>query len=119
MNPLQHRFNPQVNKIAVSLIRQFDERVSSIPDILKLTLGEPDFDTPWHIRDEGMYSLEKGRTFYTSNAGLKELKIEIAKNYNINLVFFGENSMFEYGSSEKLDIFHKNSTDSTKIIFMC
>ena len=49
-------------------------------DAISLGVGEPDFDTPWHIRDEGIYSLEKGRTFYTSNAGLKELKIEIC-NY--------------------------------------
>ena len=43
-------------------------------DAISLGVGEPDFDTPWHIRDEGIYSLEKGRTFYTSNAGLKELR---------------------------------------------
>ena len=49
-------------------------------DAISLGVGEPDFDTPWHIRDEGIYSLERGRTFYTSNAGLKELKEEIA-NY--------------------------------------
>ena len=45
-------------------------------DAISLGVGEPDFDTPWHIREEGIYSLEKGRTFYTSNAGLKELKQE-------------------------------------------
>lgn len=49
-------------------------------DAISLGVGEPDFDTPWHIRDEGIYSLEKGRTFYTSNSGLKELRNEIA-NY--------------------------------------
>ena len=48
-------------------------------DAISLGVGEPDFDTPWHIRDEGIYSLEKGRTFYTSNAGLKELKLEICR----------------------------------------
>ena len=48
-------------------------------DAISLGVGEPDFDTPWHIRDEGIYSLEKGRTFYTSNAGLKELKLEISR----------------------------------------
>ena len=51
-----------------------------MPDAISLGVGEPDFDTPWFIRDEGIYSLEKGRTFYTSNAGLKELREEIA-NY--------------------------------------
>ena len=49
-------------------------------DAISLGVGEPDFDTPWHIREEGIYSLEKGRTFYTSNAGLKDLKMEIC-NY--------------------------------------
>jgi aminotransferase len=48
-------------------------------DAISLGVGEPDFDTPWHIRDEGIHSLEMGRTFYTSNAGLKELKVEISK----------------------------------------
>lgn len=50
-----------------------------MPDAISLGVGEPDFDTPWRIREEGIYSLERGRTFYTSNAGLKELKVEIGK----------------------------------------
>ena len=58
-------------------IRKFFDIVSEMDDAISLGVGEPDFDTPWHIRDEGIYSLEKGRTFYTSNAGLKELKEEI------------------------------------------
>ncbi len=61
-------------------IRKFFDIVNEMDDVISLSVGEPDFDTPWHIRDEGIYSLEKGRTFYTSNAGLKELKVEIA-NY--------------------------------------
>ena len=60
-------------------IRKFFDIVAEMDDVISLGVGEPDFDTPWHIRDEGIYSLEKGRTFYTSNAGLKELKIEISK----------------------------------------
>ncbi|MEE1113564.1 MAG: aminotransferase class I/II-fold pyridoxal phosphate-dependent enzyme [Eubacterium sp.] len=60
-------------------IRKFFDLVSEMEDAISLGVGEPDFDTPWHIRDEGIYSLEKGRTFYTSNAGLKELRVEIAK----------------------------------------
>ncbi len=59
-------------------IRKFFDIVSEMDDAISLGVGEPDFDTPWHIRDEGIYSLEKGRTFYTSNAGLKELKEEIS-----------------------------------------
>lgn len=59
-------------------IRRFFDIVADMKDAISLGVGEPDFDTPWHIRDEGIYSLEKGRTFYTSNAGLKELRMEIA-----------------------------------------
>ena len=61
-------------------IRKFFDIVAEMKDAISLGVGEPDFDTPWHIRDEGIYSLEKGRTFYTSNAGLMELRKEIC-NY--------------------------------------
>ena len=66
-------------EIKPSGIRKFFDIVSEMEDAISLGVGEPDFDTPWHIRDEGIYSLEKGRTFYTSNAGLKELRVEITK----------------------------------------
>lgn len=59
-------------------IRKFFDIVAEMEDVISLGVGEPDFDTPWHIRDEGIYSLEKGRTFYTSNSGLRELRMEIA-----------------------------------------
>ena len=59
-------------------IRKFFDIVAEMDNVISLGVGEPDFDTPWHIRDEGIYSLEKGRTFYTSNSGLKELRMEIA-----------------------------------------
>ena len=75
-NPLSEK----ITKIKPSGIRKFFDLVSEMKDVLSLGVGEPDFDTPWHIRDEGIYSLEKGRTFYTSNSGLKELKQEIS-NY--------------------------------------
>lgn len=68
-----------VTEIKPSGIRKFFDIVSEMEDAISLGVGEPDFDTPWRIREEGIYSLEKGRTFYTSNAGLKELKVEIAK----------------------------------------
>ena len=74
--------NPLSDK-AVSIpwsgIRKFFDVVNEMPDAISLGVGEPDFDTPWHIRDEGIYTLEKGRTFYTSNAGLKELREEIVR----------------------------------------
>lgn len=72
----------QVEALKPSGIRKFFDIVSEMKDAISLGVGEPDFDTPWHIRDEGIYSLEKGRTFYTSNAGLKELKEEICNYLN-------------------------------------
>ncbi len=70
----------KVVDIKPSGIRKFFDVVLETEGAISLGVGEPDFDTPWHIRDEGIYSLEKGRTFYTSNSGLKELRIEIS-NY--------------------------------------
>ena len=67
----------QIRDIKPSGIRKFFDIVSEMKDAISLGVGEPDFDTPWHIRDEGIYSLEKGRTFYTSNSGLMELRQEI------------------------------------------
>ncbi len=75
-NPLSRT----ITEIKPSGIRKFFDIVSEMKDAISLGVGEPDFDTPWHVRDEGIYSLEKGRTFYTSNAGLMELKEEIS-NY--------------------------------------
>ena len=68
----------KIKKIEPSGIRKFFDIVNEMKDAISLGVGEPDFDTPWHIREEGIYSLEHGKTFYTSNAGLKELKVEIA-----------------------------------------
>ncbi len=74
-NPLSQK----VVTIEPSGIRKFFDIANEMDDVISLGVGEPDFDTPWHIRDEGIYSLEKGRTFYTSNAGLKELREEICR----------------------------------------
>lgn len=68
----------KITGIAPSGIRKFFDIVSEMPDAISLGVGEPDFDTPWRVREEGIYTLEKGRTFYTSNAGLKELRQEIS-----------------------------------------
>ncbi len=68
----------RVSELKPSGIRKFFDIVNEMKDAISLGVGEPDFDTPWHIRDEGIYSLEKGRTFYTSNSGMRELKAEIA-----------------------------------------
>ena len=96
-----------ITEIEPSGIRKFFDIVSEMKDAISLGVGEPDFDTPWHIRDEGIYSLEKGRTFYTSNAGLKELKIEIAnflkRKYGLEYDYNHE-IMVTVGGSEAIDI---------------
>lgn len=102
--------NPLSEKIVTiepSGIRKFFDLVSEMKDAISLGVGEPDFDTPWHIREEGIYSLEKGRTFYTSNAGLKELKIEIAnymeRRFQLKYDYNGE-IMVTVGGSEAIDL---------------
>lgn len=93
--------------IKPSGIRKFFDIVSEMKDAISLGVGEPDFDTPWHIREEGIYSLERGRTFYTSNAGLKELKVEIC-NYlkrKLDLEYdYNKEVMVTVGGSEAIDI---------------
>ena len=69
----------KIINIQPSGIRRFFDVANEMKDAISLGVGEPDFDTPWRIRDEGIFSLEKGRTFYTSNAGLKELRQEICR----------------------------------------
>ena len=70
----------KVQEIQPSGIRKFFDIVSEMKDAISLGVGEPDFETPWHIREEGIYSFEKGKTFYTSNSGLMPLREEIS-NY--------------------------------------
>ena len=87
-------------------IRRFFDIVAEMKDAISLGVGEPDFDTPWHIRDEGIYSLEKGRTFYTSNSGLKELRMEIAaylkRTQNMDYHYMHE-ILITVGGSEAID----------------
>lgn len=102
--------NPLSDKIVdikPSGIRKFFDIVSEMKDAISLGVGEPDFDTPWHIRDEGIYSLEQGRTFYTSNAGLKELKVEITRylNRKLGVTYDAVNEVLvTVGGSEGIDI---------------
>lgn len=102
--------NPLANKIVdikPSGIRRFFDIVNEMEDAISLGVGEPDFDTPWHIRDEGIYSLEKGRTFYTSNAGLKELRTEITKyiQRTQGVSYNADNEvLITVGGSEAIDI---------------
>lgn len=102
-NPLSQK----VTGIAPSGIRKFFDVVSEMPDAISLGVGEPDFDTPWRIREEGIYTLEKGKTFYTSNAGLKELKIEICKylDRKVDVQYdYNKEVIVTVGGSEGIDI---------------
>lgn len=102
-NPLSEK----IVSIPPSGIRKFFDIVSEMEGAISLGVGEPDFETPWHIREEGIYSLEKGRTFYTSNAGLKELKIEICKylQRRCNVAYdYNTEVTVTVGGSEAIDI---------------
>lgn len=102
-NPL----SDQVVALKPSGIRKFFDIVSEMKDAISLGVGEPDFDTPWHIRDEGIYALERGRTFYTSNAGLKELRQEVCsyikRKQGIEYAWDKE-VVITVGGSEAIDI---------------
>ena len=102
-NPL----SKTIQDIKPSGIRKFFDIVSEMPEAISLGVGEPDFDTPWHIREEGIYSLEKGRTFYTSNSGLLELREEICKwykrKYDVDYDYKKE-ALLTVGGSEGIDV---------------
>jgi aminotransferase len=104
---MRNALSKKIIGIEPSGIRKFFDIVSEMPDAISLGVGEPDFDTPWNIREEGIYALEKGRTFYTSNAGLKELREEIshylARKYD--LYYHASNEIFvTVGGSEAIDV---------------
>lgn len=104
-NPL----SKTIMEIKPSGIRKYFDIVSLMndPDVISLGVGEPDFETPWHIRDEGIYSLEKGRTFYTANAGLLELREEINRylKRRYDLSYDAKNGILvTVGGSEAIDI---------------
>ncbi|MDD6381081.1 MAG: aminotransferase class I/II-fold pyridoxal phosphate-dependent enzyme [Lachnospiraceae bacterium] len=97
----------QIQEIKPSGIRKFFDIVNTMDDAISLGVGEPDFDTPWRVRDEAIYSLEQGRTFYTSNAGLMELKVAVAeyldRKYDLHYDPKTE-MMMTVGGSEAIDI---------------
>ncbi len=102
-NPL----SKTITTIEPSGIRKFFDIVTEMKDAISLGVGEPDFDTPWRVRDEAIYSLEQGRTFYTSNSGLKELKEEIAVylNRKYDLTYNPSNEIIvTVGGSEAIDL---------------
>lgn len=102
-NPLSDK----VIKMKPSGIRRFFDIVSEMPDAISLGVGEPDFDTPWNVREEGIYSLEKGRTFYTSNAGLLELRQAICDytDRRFHIAYNPKNEvLLTVGGSEGIDV---------------
>ena len=104
---MKHRLSEKTLNIKPSGIRKFFDLVAEKKDVISLGVGEPDFDTPWHIREEGIYAFEKGKTFYTSNAGLKELRIEICnylkRKFGLNYEPQGE-VLVTVGGSEAIDL---------------
>jgi len=103
--------NRELNRIASIIppsgIRKFFDIVTTMKDAISLGVGEPDFDTPWHIREEGIYSLEKGKTFYTSNAGLLELREAICDylDRRFELKYdYNEECIITVGGSEGIDL---------------
>ncbi len=99
--------NQKVVDMKPSGIRKFFDIVATMPDAISLGVGEPDFVTPWHIREAGIYSLEKGHTYYTSNSGLEELRFEICNylNRRFNLSYNYKNEvLITVGGSEAIDL---------------
>ena len=104
---MRNFISDKVINIKPSGIRKFFDIVSEMKDAISLGVGEPDFDTPWHIRDEGIYAFERGKTFYTSNAGLKDLRTEISNYINKTQgVKYDPNGeiIVTVGGSEAIDI---------------
>lgn len=102
---MQEKFNSNVEKIAVSDIRQFDTEVSQIPDIIKLTLGEPDFNTPEHIKKAAIKAIKENKSHYTPNAGIMELREATAKYFNkkYDLNFKGSQVVTTVGATEAIN----------------
>ena len=109
-NPL----SKTIESIPPSGIRKFFDVVNEIEGAVSLGVGEPDFDTPWHVRDEGIYSLEKGRTFYTSNSGLKELREEICRfvKRKYDCDYTVSETLVTVGGSEAIDIAFRAMLDA-------
>ena len=102
---MSRSFNKEVEKIAVSDIRQFDSDVSGIPGIIKLTLGEPDFNTPEHVKKAAIKAIEDNKSHYTPNAGFMELREETAKYFNkkYNLNYSGTQVVTTVGATEAIN----------------
>lgn len=107
MKTYEELMNKNVQQIPPSGIRKFFDVVATMPDAISLGVGEPDFATPWSIREAGIYSLEKGQTFYTANAGLLELRQEICnytqRKYGVSYRYQDE-VLVTVGGSEAIDV---------------
>ena len=101
----------RIKDIKPSGIRKFFDIANKIEDCISLGVGEPDFDTPWHITEEGIYSLEQGKTFYTSNQGLPELREEIVRwnKRKYGLQYTKDEVLVTCGASEAIDIALRSS----------
>ena len=108
-NPL----SKAITEIQPSGIRRFFDAASTMSNVISLGVGEPDFDTPWHVREEGIYSLEKGRTFYTGNSGLLELREEIGRylDRRFGLSYSADEILVTVGGSEAIDIGFRTMLD--------
>ena len=103
---MRNFLSEKVTALEPSGIRKFFDIVSEMPEAISLGVGEPDFDTPWRVREAGITSLEKGKTFYTSNAGLKELRYEISQylERKYQLVYHPDHEILvTVGGSEGID----------------
>ena len=103
---IESKISQTVRDIKPSGIRKFFDIANQMEDAISLGIGEPDFVTPWHIRDAGILSLEKGRTYYTSNSGLVELREQICKYFDrrFNLKYKEEEILVTVGGSEAIDL---------------
>ena len=92
--------------IKPSGIRKFFDLLADMGDVTALTVGQPDFVTPWHIREAAIQSLERGHTYYTSNAGLPELRTEVARymKRRFNLDYTASEVLVTVGGSEAIDV---------------
>ncbi|MGY3815652.1 pyridoxal phosphate-dependent aminotransferase [Globicatella sulfidifaciens] len=113
--------NQKVQAIKPSGIRRFFNLANEMENVISLGVGEPDFDTPWHVRDEGIYTVQKGRTFYTANAGLIELRTAIAENiFRLQGVKYNPDTqvLVTVGGSEAIDlVFRATIEPGDEIIF--
>ena len=120
-NP-ESMINSTVSSMPPSGIRKFFDVAAEMEDCISLGVGEPDFVTPWHIRDKGIYSLEKGHTHYTSNSGLKELRVEISRYMDRRFELKYDplsQVVVTVGGSEAIDLFLRSVVEPGDEVLVC